>query len=94
MRNVAVLSTVSSMCKSRVVDQQVAACLWCVRKDGCSLSSADISTSATNILRSGFSRQYLHMDHSSAMTVTHVVNSLISDAEKPIIRTKACYILC
>ncbi|EKM55266.1 uncharacterized protein PHACADRAFT_255760 [Phanerochaete carnosa HHB-10118-sp] len=72
-----VLSTVLSMCKSRVIDQQVAACLC-----------------ATNIIRAGFSPQYLHMDHSSPMTVTHVVNSLISsEMEKPITRTKACYIM-
>ena len=28
------------------------------------------------------------------MSVIHVANSLISDSEKPQVRTKACYILC
>ncbi|KIP08711.1 hypothetical protein PHLGIDRAFT_103862 [Phlebiopsis gigantea 11061_1 CR5-6] len=70
------LTSVLVMCKSRSVEQQIAAGLC-----------------ATSIIRAGFRPQYLHIDQTSAMSVIHVVNSLISESEKPQVRTKACYIL-
>lgn len=95
MTSSATLSLVISLCKSRVTELRLAACLWYVFFEFSYDQPHNEHGSAMQIIRAGLVHHQSSSEDSPALTVMYVVNRIIaSQSDSAQTRTKACFILC